>query len=369
MGLIFPRIAHNFIKNGYYPTDEVTLARILTAIDTTSSCVRILDPCCGEGVALAEVKNYLVSECAAESVEALGVEFDEERAWHAKTLLDRVQHADVHDVVVSARSIGLLFLNPPYGAAVADSAGTGDGKRADRLEKMFLRRALGTLQFGGVLVLIVPYTTLDEEMANLLVRNFDHVSAWMAPEQQFKQAVLFGVKRRAARPNDKRLAELVAIGRGELPPELPELWCGEPYLVPAATDEATFGFAAIRLNGKELATEVARFLPATLWPQFHAVLGQVREVDRPPLKQLSQWHLALALAAGQIGGFVDGRDGQTLLIKGDTFKDKVVSVETEERDDGSIAETRVLTDRFVPMIRAIDFTEQTPGFGDVITIC
>ena len=31
MALIFPRIAQNFIKNGYFPTDAVSLSRILAA--------------------------------------------------------------------------------------------------------------------------------------------------------------------------------------------------------------------------------------------------------------------------------------------------------------------------------------------------
>ena len=366
MALIFPRLAKNFIKNGYYPTDEVTLARILTALDVGSSSIRTLDPCCGEGVALAEVKHHL-EECGA-ITEALGIEFDEERAWHAKTLLDRVQHADMNDVVVSARSIGLLFLNPPYGQAVADNAGTGDGKRTDRLEKQFVRRFIGTLQFGGVMVLIVPHYTLDEEMATLIDRNFERVSVWMAPEQQFKQCVLLGIKRRVCKPSAGNIAALAAVGRGLLPPELPECWHEEPYCVPQATDDSTFAFVATSINGRELATEVQRFHSQSLWPQFGVTLGQAIAADRPPLKQLSQWHLALALAAGQIGGFITSRHGQQLLIKGDTFKDKVASVETEVREDGSVAETRVLTDRFVPMIRAIDFTEGSANFGQVITI-
>ena len=72
----------------------------------------------------------------------------------------------MHDVFVAARSIGLLFLNPPYGHTVADSARTGDGKRNDRLELQFLRRSLSWLQPGGVMVLIVPFTVFDEETSN-----------------------------------------------------------------------------------------------------------------------------------------------------------------------------------------------------------
>ena len=35
MALMFPRLARNFVKNGYFPTDEPTLERALTALAPT----------------------------------------------------------------------------------------------------------------------------------------------------------------------------------------------------------------------------------------------------------------------------------------------------------------------------------------------
>jgi tRNA1(Val) A37 N6-methylase TrmN6 len=168
MALIFQRLARNFIKNGYFPTDEATLARILNTLDIGGADVRVLDPCCGEGSALAEVKHHL-TECGA-AVQALGVEFDAERAWHAKGLLDTVAHSDVADVFVTARSVGLLFLNPPYGHTVADRAGTSERAKGDRLEKVFCRKTFPWLKLGGVLVLILPHYVLDAEFAELIAR-------------------------------------------------------------------------------------------------------------------------------------------------------------------------------------------------------
>ena len=366
MALIFPRLARNFIKNGYFPTDEVTLERILGALDIDGEQLRILDPCCGEGTALAEVKRHL--EACGAGVTALGVEFDQERAWHAKRLLDTVFHTDVQDAFVAARSIGLLFLNPPYGHSVADNARTGDGKRTDRLEMQFLRRTLSWIQPGGILALIVPHYVFDEEMANLIARNFTRVSHWMAPETRFKQCVVLGVKRRSTSANARLAEQLVAMGAGTLPPVLPEQWSMEPYQVPGATDETSFAFNAIRLNGPELASELDRMAASTLWPQFGLHFQTAEAPSRRPLRYLSDWQLALALAAGQIGGFVTSRLGRTLLIKGATYKDKKVTTEVEDRGNGNIVETRTATDRFVPVIRAIDFTEGSPDFGRVITI-
>ena len=262
MALVFSRLAHNFIKNGYYPTDSDTTARCLSALDIAGQHLRIFDPCCGEGIALAEVQHYL-QECGA-NVISHGVEFDQERAWHAKTLLDSVIHADLADVFISQRSMSLLFLNPPYGDVVADKAGTGDRQKRDRLEKVFLRRSQSFLQFGGVLVLIVPHYVLDTEMATLLARNFTQLKAFMAPEQRFKQCVVFGIKRRSDTPDLSVVKTLEAIGQGELPPELPEHWRDEPYLVPATPSLPNFSFNAIRIDAAQLNDELVRMNSHTL---------------------------------------------------------------------------------------------------------
>ena len=45
MALMFQRLAHNYAKNGYFPTDGETTQRILNAIAPCETGVmRILDP-------------------------------------------------------------------------------------------------------------------------------------------------------------------------------------------------------------------------------------------------------------------------------------------------------------------------------------
>ena len=109
---------------------------------------------------------------------------------------------------------------------------------------------------------------------------------------------------------------------------------------------------------------------ARLWPSQDTHLGAAQQSLRPPARALSHWHLALALAAGAISGVVRSKTGRVLVVKGDTHKDKTLQREFTEREDGSIAETRILTDKFVPVIRAWDMTpgSATPqklgkGFG------
>lgn len=367
MALMFSRLANNFAKNGYYPTDELTLGRILQALDSTAVQTTILDPCCGEGVALAELKHHLTS--AGTAVSAYGVEYEAERAWHAKQLLDVVAHADIHDMAIKVRQFGALFLNPPYGDLVADKGSLSDegGSGRKRLEKLFYRRAHPWLAFDGILILIVPHYVIDGEFAAWIAKSYADVRVFMAPEQRFKQLVLLGRKRRSDRLDVSLAKRLEAIGAGELPPELPEAWTDELYAVPEVKDAPHF--VAARIQPEELADELGKMPRSTLWPQFDANFGTIVTENRRPLRALSDWHLALALAAGQISGVVRSKTGRTLLVKGDTFKDKALKVSFEEvgNKDGDMREVRTFTDKFVPRIRAIDFT---PGalFGHLVTI-
>ena len=72
MALMFPRLARNFIRNGYFPTDEPTLERALSALAPSPGSMSILDPCAGEGVAIAEAAHAL----GREQVQAFAVEYD-----------------------------------------------------------------------------------------------------------------------------------------------------------------------------------------------------------------------------------------------------------------------------------------------------
>ena len=140
----------------------------------------------------------------------------------------------------------------------------------------------------------------------------------------------------------------------ELVPEIPEL---------------EFSFTLVRLDPRQLGQEIAgRMANSTLWPRYRQIFrsGQI-QAHRRPLCPLSQWHLALALAAGQISGLVSC-DSRILLVKGATFKRKEISREFDHRPDGSVLQTTVAIDRFVPVIKAIDLTPHTPLFGSILTI-
>ncbi len=202
----------------------------------------------------------------------------------------------------------------------------------------------------------------------MIARNFDNVRFFMAPETRFKQCVIFGTKKRSDHPAKAISDMLEAGGRGELLSQvLPEQWIDAPYTIPSAAELADFRFHAVRIDGPQLSAELDRFAGHTLWPQFKTTFSQGVRPSKPPLRDMSKWHLALALASGQVCGVVRSASGRTLLIKGDTFKEKSSVVEYQENVDGDVSETRIMTDKFVPVIRGIDFTPG-PSLGQIVTI-
>lgn len=368
MTLMFPRLARNFARNGYYPTDEVTLERTLQALTPSpSGRMRICDPCAGEGVALAEAAHIL----GRDQVQAFAVEFDRERAEHARGLLDRVLHSDLFDTLISRQSFGLLWLNPPYGDLVADHSGAsqyqGSGRR--RLEKAFYQRCLPLLQYGGTMVLIIPHYVLDDELTGWLSNHFADLRIYSAADPTFKQVVILGIRVRRqdlARADSNQVrTHLQAIGAGQQADEIPDTWPWEPYLVPSATSELEH-FYRITLEPKQFSTEILRL--RGLWPDFNLHFGQVGLQPRPPVRELSRWHLALALAAGAISGVVRSKSGRILVVKGDTYKDKVRKTEFTEDEAGNVSEVRILTDRFIPIIRAWEMTPASVNLGQVLII-
>lgn len=366
MALMFARLAQNFIKNGYFPTDEATLERIISMLRCAGpGPFRLLDPCCGEGTALADIRQGLLAHALLDDrsgpiIEALGIEFDPERAWHAKRHLDRAIHADMHDVVVKPRSIGLMFLNPPYGFGVADqanrmSSASGD-EGAERLERTFLRRCTPLIADGGILVYIIPHYALDEAIRTHLARNYRDLQVFSAPERKFRQCVVIGRRRRSGNAGKHELAMLAAAQASEEgAPMLPSEWVDAPFTVPSAAD-AEFDFHAVRMDPAQLADELSRFASHLLWDHLNLHFNQSSGACRPPLRELTPWHLALSLAAGQVTGRFKSAEGREFLLKGDTYKQRQRTVTTDVNDKGEAQQCITVLDRFVPVINAIEFT-------------
>ena len=365
MALMFPRLARNFVRNGYFPTDEATLLRILSAlIPDTVGALRILDPCAGEGVAVTEIACHLGNEALA-----YAVEYDAERAAHCTTMADVTLHSDLMDTVMSQQAFSLLFLNPPYGDLVKGNATDQEEKGRGRLEKQFYRRTVDSLMYNGILVLVIPYYTLDKAFCGWIANGFADVQVFAAETDQFKQVVIFGRRIRQHQQNAEDVRDvyqaLMAIGRGdETAVSLPHVW-SQPYRVPVVRQPLKHFYRAT-LEPSQLADEIRQV--QGLWPVLASTMGVQPQSLRSPARRLSRWHLALALAAGAITGVIISPGGRMLVVRGDTYKVKDRRITFTEDDDGNISETIVLTDRFVPAISAWDMTPGSATFGELLSI-
>ena len=107
-------------KGGFYPTPDRVVDLIAELIHTPTGyyhrdrdTLRIFDPCCGAGEALAQLAERL-DRPNAMSIETYGVELHRDRAEDAARRLDRALAADLFATSIANGAFGLLLLNPPY---------------------------------------------------------------------------------------------------------------------------------------------------------------------------------------------------------------------------------------------------------------
>ncbi|WP_392560306.1 DUF6094 domain-containing protein [Orbus mooreae] len=369
MALVSPRVAHNLAKNGYYPTDDATIKGIVQCLKRDDKPIRVLDPCVGEGRA-ASYLAYSISTQAS----LFGVEFNEARADIAKKRCDRVLRSDLFDTVISPQSFGLLFLNPPYGDLTRENTGAIVNYQKDykRLEKIFYRFTVPLLQYDGILVFIIPFTQLDEMVSNWLSSQFTDITVFSASDKQFKQIVIMGKKVRQAEITLEQKNHVKALFKtifdGEfMPKEVGEGICERRYSVPEPNEPEIKAFYKLPFTQGEFEESLNHVLG--LWTDKQAFTQSLHKSQRRPLCQMSDWHLSLALAAGEIAGVVNSQTGKTYVIKGDTYKVQTKTTETKSDENGENVEMiTTLTDKFIPSIKAWDFTPHSTTFGSLLVI-
>lgn len=137
---------------GYYPTNITSIKKVIDMSLDIQPRTKIVDPCCGEGEALASFRNY---DC-----DLYGVELDIIRSQKAATQIEHLLNADaIYGVRRSLGWAGLVFLNPPYGVNF----------EGQRLELQFIQNWGNVVRpNGGALVLVINPSSADETMAKAL---------------------------------------------------------------------------------------------------------------------------------------------------------------------------------------------------------
>lgn len=341
-------------KGLYYPTPPGVVAACATLLRATAppprQVYRLLDPCAGEGLALAALA------AAIPGARTYGIELNEERGAAARGRLDEVLVIDAYRAMLGNGRFSLLLLNPPY-----DHGGEAGG----RLEHSFLTAFSRTLAPGGLLLFIVPQVILARS-ARYLTAHFHSIRVWRFPDPDFaafRQVVVAATRRERALPTLgsggvagasaegwANPATLAALADGALP-ILPGGAPGETPATPVAggqpVDDDARGALASGWALPALAAEpppafrpavfeagVARRAVAGLRGGWAAVGDDLWPPPPPPpvapLMPLRRGHVAGLLQAGALdGALLTGAGGRTVVVKGRSVK-LTDRIETEE---------------------------------------
>lgn len=339
MSVMHPAVSHNYAKMGFYPTDNQTLACICGSIEANEEdLITFLDPCCGEGTAIAKLKREL---SGSDNATTIGVELDEERYEKAKNKLNHCVHADALMQIKHKRaSASMLFLNPPYGQSSFNS----------RLEISFIQRYIHALTKNGLLMLVVPSYVIDTKLATYLCGHFEDLCFGISPEQEFRQMVVIGrkIKSNEAKNKASRAKELCDAAEKQKPFEHPE------KLFKIVPDASKFELYSSNMTSDLVDEVVTQHKKVTLWQDFKRDFIQVKRSNRNPLMPLSDWHTAQAILSGMVSGLIES-DKSRMLIKGTVSK--LLSSEKKEGDKLQRIE------QFAPVIIGIDISNGSENFG------
>lgn len=273
----------NNVRMGYYPTEPTHVAHIKRALAfPNGNTANLLDPCCGEGNALAQLGDGQASE-------TYGAELDESRAAAAQEKLHHIAMGSYYFSCISRSAFHLLFLNPPYLQLYGGA----------RSEKRFLAESYDHLMMGGVLVYIIPYYRLTEDVCRFLAAHFDKLMAYRfcgTEFEKFRQVAVFGVRKpRKENTRMMRLLEMASLHPDRLPP-LDQIPTG-CYPLPDMEKVVT-QFRGARFNVQELAEQMQCM--GSLLPKRGI---QNHAEKRPPLP-LTIGQIGLVGGSGLINGLI-----------------------------------------------------------------
>jgi len=319
-------------KAGFYPTPPEETELICSRLTAEpGSKIAILDPCCGEGIALERMANALREQGA--EVVSYGIELEEGRAKSAQSHLDHVICSPYEDAMVTPHAFSFMWLNPPYMYY-----------GSDRAEVVFLRDltdpSKGKLQPGGLLGFCIPERILKES-ALLLAIRFRNLRVYRFTDKNYpmyRQIVVFGY-RREKRPNQEEVQEAkVWLSKLAVIPTL-DVDDGVAFNIPPSSKEVKT-FKPAQPSKDEVMNALQQ---SSAWKRAEELLPRLKQIQdrKPPVLPLKTAHIAVAIAAGAIGGSM----GNHLLVG----KSKKVVDSTVVPDEKGITETQ--TERVITTVR------------------
>ena len=376
----------NMEKAGYFPLPPVITDLILMHIAAPHGG-RILDPCAGEGTALAAIASKL-------GLDPYGVELHEGRADAARQAVSdlvaaqkgepddrtRILHDSYLNLITPRGAYNLLYVNPPYDHDDEDG----------RLEYQWLVQTRPWLQPGGLLVWVVPQHMLRFRKATRYILSwYERVQMFRFPDgeyERFKQIVLFGVLRlKAVAPDGEKVEQLAqaALEKEALPPltapsasptvlDRSELALNTvkwqvvselSYTLPPLTVKpSAFKFRSQFVDPADALVE-ARQLGASTKDAWREHLDPASaDVPLWPLTPLKIGHMNSVIAAGHLNNQVLAADDERLLIKGRSYKVTHAAGYEEPLPDGRTRVTYLETESVVTDITTVDTSGEVTSY-------
>lgn len=304
----------------------------------------LLDPCCGEGLAAAQLADAIGVPLA--NVHA--VELDERRSAAAAANLpgaELLPRCSFHASRVTAGSMSVAYCNPPFDAEL------GGGRRE---EAAFAARSTSALAAGGILVLIAPASAFaSPSLCQHIDAHYDEVRTFRfpGPLRKFREFALVGRKRRHP---------IAVVGRhGPLEGRRYYLDADSPELAPGMADRWEFpaGFRPRRFEKTDVTEEelVEALNRSPLRGAFDP--PPAPEVERPGLT-VNDGQTILTLVSGYLDGPVRKGDEPVHVIRGTSTKVEFVKEDVPiVGADGAVSgHKRVIAQEPKLTIRALDGT-------------
>jgi hypothetical protein len=291
---------------------------------TPGTAVNLFDPCAGEGRALRQMAEDLVTKGA--QVTTYGIELEPSRAQKARELLNHVIAGGYETIRMTNGAVSAMWLNPPY----ADMKGSG------RVETVFLRDLTRErLQPGGLLMFCIPQSSLAD-CASVLASRFKDIEVYRFTNEhypQYRQVVVFGYRRdkNDSGPGARRVSEKLAY-LGKHGPEVLktlDILDGKVYTIPPAAKEISL-FRGSEITKDEIEEALAKSTAFKKMEELISPPPLVRVKMKTPILPLKLAHIGTAIAAGAVGGNMGNH-----VVVGNTKK----VVRTFDRDEKTVVQT------------------------------
>ena len=318
-------------KGGFYPFNNAAIVKLSRLLKPESPDFTIIDPCCGEGMALLEIGAC--TGCKPENL--FGIELETRRQEKARSIHPDAKilgPASFFDTKITPHSFGLAWVNPPFD----DEAGGGH-----RVELSFLVRATDVIAPGGVICFVIPETQIGttwstREVTRYLMERYQNVVTVLPDEEHrpYREVVVIGTKRRQPVEWDYTAPPVQSVSN------VRTFW-----KIPATMRPGRFEKCG--MTDDELIEAVCK---SPLW----SVTREPKRImpGRPPLT-ISKGHIALLLASGECDGVVCPEGEPPHLVKGTARKVKLDPIVTVDEDaQGRLKTTTVITEEIKLVIRA-----------------